>query len=681
PEHGEAWTTFVIVIASASSDGTDFRAANYLFTWRPPSENLGAFRLDVQSPRNVHGIEIGLDPEPNWSFDDILLELNLLESKFSSSPLLLRPPDKASPKGNFQDNRRNNIEKGFVVRVSDDDFDYLDSDDETQTVDQSIILANGYAYPDMYLSDTDSEEEIRLQIQAVPLEKMGVVEGALLEMSHEYHLYVKEEVRSHISSLETELLAEKEKSASAQDRLQKITQARRDMDRKLDMHYQRKMAEVLDDHLTSVQRDHEHKSQKAEREISDAAAEEARRKEKAFQEEKTRQLRAKAVEEAKQEAERKAEEARRTEEVRKAVEARRADEAKIAAVDAERKATQKDSSSIAQKVHSTGLGSDGQKKVQSSGSIIRAAESAIKLEVSRLQNLKELDKKNQMSISSADKEYVKYKREIARHVKTTRGTIDNVRTKASELVRMLNNHSCPQSVTAAILAKEVISVCEAPNGDSFVFACAHVIVLVSAQVPLVMDLVLAEFHRACIYTVPKHIMYSESAFETKEAYYKSIGYRVEDGELEKTENYVTRLQSYMKLYGALVQTEIQGVKNLHGIEEGWRWLARFLNALPPNRYTVVALEAFLTMAGFALHGKYRSQFMKILNAISQDYLVKFKGRADSKDNSLIIYNLESRKFLQEPEGRRLHGALLSRTCVPGEEYQQNGYGNSYRGNY
>lgn len=634
--------------------------------------------MDVQPPRNAHGIEIGLDPEPNWSFDDILLELNLLESKFSPSPLLLRSPDKASSslRGSSQDSRKNVREKGFVVRVSDDDLDYLDSDDERQTLEQSLTPANGYAYPDIYLSDTDSEDESRLQIQAAPLEKMGVVEGALLEMSHEYHLYVKEEIRSQISSLETELLTEKEKSASALDRLEKMTQARRDMDRKLDMHYQRKTAEALDDHLTAVQRDHEHKSQKAEREISDAAAEEARRKEKALQEEKLRQQRAKADEEAKREAERRDEEARRAEEARKADEARRADEASRVAIDAERKATEKDASA-AQKKPSK----DAQKKVQSSGSIIRAAESALKLEVSRLQILKELDERNQMLISSAGKEYVKYKREIARHVKTTRGTIDNVRTKANELVRMLNNPSCPQLVTAAILAKEIISICEAPNGDSFVFACGHVIVLVSAQVPLVMDLLLAEFHRACIYTVPKHVMYSESAFESKEAYYKSIGYREEDGELEKTENYLNRMQAYMKLYGALVQTEIQGVKNLHGIEEGWRWLARFLNALPANRYTVVALEAFLTMAGFALHGKYKSQFQKILNSMSRDFLVKLKGKGDGQENTLILWNLESRKFLQEPEGRSLHGALLSRTCVPGEEHQHSGYRNSYGGGF
>lgn len=44
-----------------------------------------------------------------------------------------------------------------------------------------------------------------------------------------------------------------------------------------------------------------------------------------------------------------------------------------------------------------------------------------------------------------------------------------------------------------------------------IFICLHSDHFVN-QVPLAMDLLLAEFHRACIYTVPKHIVYSEVMF-------------------------------------------------------------------------------------------------------------------------------------------------------------------------
>jgi nucleoporin GLE1 len=45
----------------------------------------------------------------------------------------------------------------------------------------------------------------------------------------------------------------------------------------------------------------------------------------------------------------------------------------------------------------------------------------------------------------------------------------------------------------------------------------------------------------------------QSAFESKEAYYKDIRHREDGGKLESVTDYLKRLESYMKLYGALVQ--------------------------------------------------------------------------------------------------------------------------------
>ena len=53
-------------------------------------------------------------------------------------------------------------------------------------------------------------------------------------------------------------------------------------------------AEALDNHMTVVQRDHEHRSQIEERQIRNEAAIEEARKEKALQEEKLLQEKAKA---------------------------------------------------------------------------------------------------------------------------------------------------------------------------------------------------------------------------------------------------------------------------------------------------------------------------------------------------------------------------------------------------
>ena len=133
----------------------------------------------------------------------------------------------------------------------------------------------------------------------------------------------------------------------------------------------------------------------------------------------------------------------------------------------------------------------------------------------------------------------------------------------------------------------------------------------------------------------RFLLLFQSQFDTKEAYHKAVGYNEEDGGIESEESYISRVESYMRLYGALVQvsplissvsmlilhvvihfcqsfcthfsliydrkfvfvqTEITGVQNTHGVREGWAWLARFLNALPANLYTAVALLAFLEVS-------------------------------------------------------------------------------------
>lgn len=114
----------------------------------------------------------------------------------------------------------------------------------------------------------------------------------------------------------------------------------------------------------------------------------------------------------------------------------------------------------------------------------------------------------------------------------------------------------------------------------------------------------------------------QSIFQSKEAYFRSIGYQSDGENLEEcTKNYLDQLKSYMKLYGALVQV-------CHDSHNFWRihlddtfslsttifhlteqltvliltdWnskhsklarLARIWNSLPANEYTASLLHAF-----------------------------------------------------------------------------------------
>ncbi|CAK9316521.1 unnamed protein product [Citrullus colocynthis] len=630
-------------------------------------------KLTLRCPSKVGLVTV--DPDPDFSFDDLRVELHSLEEKLKMSTM----PFKKTCSRDFpviKTMKRSS--KPFVMGVYEDELNEIFSD---EVVRDPSSNANRFNCDGIFLSE-DSEDESTLEAQAYLKEDVDLVESSLAQLTHDHMLNIKEEIRNQLGRLETDLNTLNEKSSAAISQIEKYYEARREVDRRLDTQYQREIAEGLDKYLTTVQHHHEQISQREERRIrSDAAFEEAKRKEKAILEDKKRQEKVKAEAEAKAKAE---------EAMKAAIEAER----RAMKEAAEREAaenlkkvdiiqvqetvvgalTTKPVSSVGQP---KGTALDGTHASRSPDSMVRASKSALTLEPERLQKLREVEKENQALRLSSNKDFSTYEKHIARLIKQIGGTKENVRTKTSEILKIFIAPLCPQTISIAAFAKKIVSQCESPHDA---FALSHVIVLVTSQVPSSTALVLAEFHRACIYTVPKHIQYSAVAFESKESYYKTIGFREINGKMESVEDYLTRLEAYMKLYGAWIQTEVPGVRNLHGLDEGWAWLARFLNSVPPNIYTAASLNAFLNVAGFAMFRKYKSQFRKLLNIISDNFLSALRGKGNTNLNRIILdieSYLEDRKFLQEPEGRVLvGGSLASWDAFPEPDYAQDSYGHS-----
>lgn len=82
------------------------------------------------------------------------------------------------------------------------------------------------------------------------------------------------------------------------------------------------------------------------------------------------------------------------------------------------------------------------------------------------------------------------------------------------------------------------------------------------------------------------------------------------------------------------------------------------------------------MAGFALYRRYRSQFKKILNIISRNFVSALKQQAELANvvMNIQVY-IDSSKFLEEPDGRRMQSSLLSSEAVP-----ESNHGGSYHHN-
>ncbi|EPS61957.1 hypothetical protein M569_12836, partial [Genlisea aurea] len=143
--------------------------------------------------------------------------------------------------------------------------------------------------------DSENEEHHGIQLR---MARVDLAECALIELNHEYLQNTTEEVRSKISLVEAELIDEYEKFSSSIDKIDRHREMQQGVEKKIDLHYKRTVAEALDNHLTSIQRDLEQKSQLEERRIrDDAAREEAKRRERALLEEKMLQERIKAEEE------------------------------------------------------------------------------------------------------------------------------------------------------------------------------------------------------------------------------------------------------------------------------------------------------------------------------------------------------------------------------------------------
>ncbi|XP_073132647.1 mRNA export factor GLE1 isoform X1 [Henckelia pumila] len=561
---------------------------------------MGAINLELRCPQNVNGITA--DPQPDWSFDSLLSELDTIEKKLITSSDLSLPFDKKQPR-NLRPSKENYCSKGrFMMHVSDHEL-FSDSDIEDDVVNASMFSGRRYGLDELYMSD-DSDHEFPVDAQCHLMDKVGLAEGALHELSHEFQLYVSEEVRNKISIFETNLVSENEKFASQIANIDKHRRIQQERERKFDLQYQRTIAEALDNHLTDVQRDHEHISQLEEKRIrDDAAREEAKRKEKALIEEKIHQERIKAEEEARLQAER-AEMAKVAAEAEKqSVEEKKLAEKQAAEAAATKNAAETLRNGVPKildysketlgQVVATGF--DDKKQVSlSERNMTRASKNALELEKKRLQIYEKLTLENEAIKASSNQGNRRTGQNFNRLIKTISATVENVRTKADELVNLIRSPEYPQSASILSFAEKVVFNCEnSQKSDGFIFSCSRVIVLVTSKIPLALDILMAELNRVCMYTVPKFVEYSPVLFQTREAYFKAIGYKEIDGKIESTDSYVERLSSIMRLYGALVQTEIGGFQNLHGLNEGWAWLARFLNSLPANLYTAVALQNFL----------------------------------------------------------------------------------------
>eukprot|EP00213_Chloropicon_mariensis_P006227 CAMPEP_0197474388 /NCGR_PEP_ID=MMETSP1309-20131121/5879_1 /TAXON_ID=464262 /ORGANISM="Genus nov. species nov., Strain RCC998" /LENGTH=537 /DNA_ID=CAMNT_0043014027 /DNA_START=147 /DNA_END=1760 /DNA_ORIENTATION=- len=109
------------------------------------------------------------------------------------------------------------------------------------------------------------------------------------------------------------------------------------------------------------------------------------------------------------------------------------------------------------------------------------------------------------------------------------------------------------------------------------------------------------------------------------------------------------IKGHVSLYAALCQLSPQ--QWFPFTEHAWSYLARFLNALPANEQTAIALDSFLQIAGHALFVAFRRQQVKVFRYVTDEFVAALKegDDIDAVKSRLETY-VKSELFRQEPEG-------------------------------
>lgn len=251
------------------------------------------------------------------------------------------------------------------------------------------------------------------------------------------------------------------------------------------------------------------------------------------------------------------------------------------------------------------------------------------------------------------------KKFITLSVQQISATQEQVRKKSMGLIEFLSQqHGVHQKFALVTLASKMVSQCDAQVAliPSFAFPLAEVSGSIGRAYPDFTKLLIGMIQKECPLCVPVLFQPGPKASKNVE-FYRAMMFLVDNGptaKIESEEEYVNRLQGYVRLYAALLQ--IDGPSDLSNVAMGqaWSYLACLLNTIPACRYSASALDAFLSIAGFRLFTTFRNQFEKIMKYIEMNFL---KDLADVRDPdaSAVATRLASyinmRQYCQVPKGR------------------------------
>jgi nucleoporin GLE1 len=250
------------------------------------------------------------------------------------------------------------------------------------------------------------------------------------------------------------------------------------------------------------------------------------------------------------------------------------------------------------------------------------------------------------------------KKVITLSVQQISATQEQVKRKSASLLEFISQqHGLHQKFALVTLASKMVSQCDAQVArlPSFAFPLGEVAVSVSRAFPDFLKLVLAMLQNECPLCVP--MIYKPGPKAGKDLkYFEAMLHKVHDGKVESEEEYVSRMQGFVRLQAAMLQVDNDPQLAEISLGQAWGYVAWLLNSLPACRYTASALDAFLSVAGFRMFRRYGRQFVKMMAYVST-YFLRDLGELGDAGANAVASRLESyvgrQGYRTEPKGRTM----------------------------
>ena len=250
------------------------------------------------------------------------------------------------------------------------------------------------------------------------------------------------------------------------------------------------------------------------------------------------------------------------------------------------------------------------------------------------------------------------KKFITLSVQQISATQEQVKRKSASILEFLaQQHGLHQKFALVTLASKMVSQCDAQISrlPSFAFPLGEVAVSIGRAFPDFTKLLLAMLQNECPLCVPMVVVPGPKAGKDLK-YYEALQFKVTDGKVENEEEYVSRLQGFVRLYAAVLQVDRDPDRMEEALGHAWAYVAWLLNVLPASRYTASALDAFLSVAGYRMAGRFGRQFAKLMAYVSTHFLKELEALGDTDANAVATRlgsYVRSQLYRTEPKGRTM----------------------------